>query len=183
MNAAIARFARDGYQKVSLSDIAADAGVSPTAIYRYFSDKETLFTAAVDADAEGLVALTRARLQVDVGPSLVDLLDLLSEALVAAIEDHPLVGRVLVDRGLLTKRVLELPSLVELRAEIASLLEELQAGGIVRASLDAKSAALALESIVLNHLAELTSAGSEGGSIYDDRWRAVVGLVDAALKP
>lgn len=181
---AIDRFAHDGYRRASLTDIAGRAGVTPTAVYRYFDDKESLFTAAVDADAEALVGLVRSRLDADdVGPSLVDLLDLISEGLAEAIDDHPLVLRVLADRDMVTQRVLELPSLLELRADIASLLELLQAEGMVRASIDAKSAALALESIVLNHLADLTAALPATASIYDARWHAIVELVEASLKP
>lgn len=183
VDAAVVRFATSGYQRVSLSDIAGDAGVSPTAIYRYFEDKGSLFTAAVDADAEALVDVVRTRLRVDVGPALVDLLDLLTAGLVEAIEDHPLVARVLADRSSLTKRVLELPSVLELRAEVAALLELGQAEGVVRASLDPAAAALALEATVLNRVTELMTVGRDARDIFDDRWRAVVGLVEAALTP
>lgn len=43
-------FARHGYQKVSVSEIAAEAGVSPATIYNYFGTKEQLH-AAVTVDA------------------------------------------------------------------------------------------------------------------------------------
>jgi len=54
IRAAIDRFAAEGFHRVSLTDIARDVGVSPTAVYRYFPDKEALFEAAVNADAEAL---------------------------------------------------------------------------------------------------------------------------------
>lgn len=44
--AAIAVFARDGYQGAAVDDIAAEAGLSKGSIYRYFKDKEALFHAA-----------------------------------------------------------------------------------------------------------------------------------------
>ncbi len=152
-------------------------------MYRYFDDKESLFTAAVNADAEALVAFVRSRLAVDVRPSLVDLLDLISDGLVEAIDGHPLVSRVLADRDMVTQHVLELPSVVGLRTDIVSLLELLQEQGVVRPSLDAKSAALALESIVLSHVADLTAALPATASIYHRRSHAIVGLVETALKP
>jgi hypothetical protein len=58
---------------------------------------------------------------------LIVLLDLLSEGIAAAVDDHPLVGRVLAgDRTMPLRRVLQVPSLVGLRSEIAGLLEVLQ---------------------------------------------------------
>jgi AcrR family transcriptional regulator len=45
--AALARFTDEGYDRASLRDIAADAGVDPSLIVHYFSTKETLFTEAL----------------------------------------------------------------------------------------------------------------------------------------
>ena len=53
LDAAIVRFAREGYRSTSLSAVARDAGLSPSAIYPYFPNKEALFIAAVDEDAAG----------------------------------------------------------------------------------------------------------------------------------
>lgn len=184
MDAAIARFALNDYNRVSLAEIAADAGVSATAIYRYFADKEALFEAAVDADAEALVSIARAKLSTGVGPSLIVLLDLLSEGIADAVVDHPLVGRVLAgDRTMPSRRGLQLPSLVGLRAEIATLIEMLQQQGLVRTSLEPASTAMALETIVLSHIAELAASGTRQEAQYYQSWQAVVRLVEVALKP
>ena len=51
LEAAIARFGRDGYRATSVADIARDAGVGGTVAYAYFPDKEALFLAALDEDA------------------------------------------------------------------------------------------------------------------------------------
>ncbi len=185
VHAAIARFAVNDYPRVSLADIAADAGVSATAIYRYFPDKEALFEAAVDADAEALVSIARAQLSTDVGPSLIVLLDLLSEGIAAAVHDHPLVGRVLAgDRTMPLRRVLQVPSLVGLlRSEIAGLLEVLRQQGLVRTSLDPATTAMGLETVVISHITELAASGTPPEASYYERWQAVVGLVEAALRP
>src|SRR2546422_5975699 len=63
LDAAIARFGRDGYRRTSVAEIARDARLSGTAAYVYFPNKEALFIAAVDEDAaavieEGLASLT-----------------------------------------------------------------------------------------------------------------------------
>lgn len=46
---ALQRFARDGYAATTLRDIAADAGVSPGLLYRYFASKEAVLLAVYDA--------------------------------------------------------------------------------------------------------------------------------------
>jgi AcrR family transcriptional regulator len=48
--AAREQFARNSYDKTSLRAIAADAGIDPAMIVRYFTNKELLFAAAVDLD-------------------------------------------------------------------------------------------------------------------------------------
>jgi AcrR family transcriptional regulator len=48
--AAREQFARYPYDKASLRAIAADAGIDPAMIMRYFTNKESLFAAAIDVD-------------------------------------------------------------------------------------------------------------------------------------
>ena len=89
IRAAIRRFSSEGFHRVSITDVARDVGVSPTAVYRYFPDKEALFEAAVDADAEALVMFARDALARDVGGSLLELLGRLAAGLVTAAHEHP----------------------------------------------------------------------------------------------
>src|ERR1700722_16358834 len=55
LDAAIARFGREGYRSTSVADIARDASVGGTVAYAYFPSKESLFFAAVDEDAAGVI--------------------------------------------------------------------------------------------------------------------------------
>src|SRR5437879_12290188 len=55
LDAAVARFGRDGYRGTSVAEIARDARLSGTAVYAYFPNKEALFIAAVDEDAAGVI--------------------------------------------------------------------------------------------------------------------------------
>src|SRR6187551_1395678 len=55
LDAAIARFGRDGYRPTSVADIARDADVGGTVAYAYFPNKEALFLAAIDEDAAGVI--------------------------------------------------------------------------------------------------------------------------------
>ena len=53
LDAAIDRFGRDGYEHTKWSDIAADVGVGPTALYHYFESKQhCLFVIMDDALVE-----------------------------------------------------------------------------------------------------------------------------------
>jgi AcrR family transcriptional regulator len=50
--AARERFAADGYEKATIRAIAADAGIDPAMVMRYFGSKEALFGAAAEFDLE-----------------------------------------------------------------------------------------------------------------------------------
>lgn len=47
LEAARARFTRDGFDRVGVRDIAADAGINAALVIRYFGSKENLFTEAI----------------------------------------------------------------------------------------------------------------------------------------
>jgi AcrR family transcriptional regulator len=48
--AARQRFASDGYERATIRAIAADAGIDPSLVMRYFTNKQGLFVAAADID-------------------------------------------------------------------------------------------------------------------------------------
>ncbi|MEA5360572.1 TetR family transcriptional regulator [Amycolatopsis sp., V23-08] len=48
LSAARDRFAADGYERTTLRMVAADVGVDPAMVIRYFGSKQGLFTAAAD---------------------------------------------------------------------------------------------------------------------------------------
>src|SRR3990167_6473471 len=52
LEAAKTLFLRHGYDGSSMDAIAAEAGVSKLTVYSHFTDKETLFSAAVNAECE-----------------------------------------------------------------------------------------------------------------------------------
>jgi AcrR family transcriptional regulator len=182
LDAAIQRFAADGYQRTSVTDIARDVGLTPAAVYAYFPGKEALFLAAVDADATGLVDLAARVLTAGGEQSLVALLTGLARDLVAAVHQHPLVARVLGGAEQLPiAQAMALESLQGLRTEIASYLRLGQDIGLVRDGIDPSAIALGLESIVVLWLPALVQAGDSLAS--DERWLAIVAVIEAALKP
>ena len=80
-------------------------------------------------------------------------------------------------------RILALPTLAEFRSELAELLEFGQSHGLVRGDLDPAVAALGLETVVLNQVGYLVASGTVERNEPDERWTAVVTLLDAALRP
>jgi AcrR family transcriptional regulator len=57
LDAARARFAHEGYDGVSLREIAGDAGVDAALVSRYFGSKEELFNAVLSATGDASVLL------------------------------------------------------------------------------------------------------------------------------
>jgi AcrR family transcriptional regulator len=179
LDAAIARFGRDGYRGTSVAEIARDARLSGTAAYVYFPNKEAMFVAAVDEDAaavieEGLTSLT-------------DDLDLehwrrtLIFTLLSAVEHHPLARRVLT--GLepeFTVRLIAIPALEQLRKECGERIRAQQFAGQVRADIDAQQIANGLVTIVLSLLMSLLQTGSDPATLLG---ADVAAVVEAALSP
>src|SRR5260221_6309858 len=118
LDAAIARFGREGYRATSVADVARDASVGGTVPYAYFADKEALFLAALDEDAAAVIDEGVSSTFDD--PALANWRQTLLFTLVVAVEHHPLARRLLA--GLepdVTGRVLETPALTELRKKCA----------------------------------------------------------------
>jgi TetR/AcrR family transcriptional repressor of mexJK operon len=56
LDAAKRMFTAQGFERVSMDQIAAEAGVSKLTVYSHFGDKETLFSAAISAKCEEQLA-------------------------------------------------------------------------------------------------------------------------------
>ena len=155
LEAAIRRFAADGYRRTSVSDIARDAGLTPAATYAYFPSKDALFRAAVDEDAAALIEQATPPENSEDSPT--DASGTLAErwlavpaALQAALDQHPLAKRVLgAQEPEVLPQLLELPSLAELRKRLASDFRAAQRDGLARRDIDADQLAMGLETIVL----------------------------------
>ncbi|MDQ1427754.1 MAG: hypothetical protein QOK39_1230 [Acidimicrobiaceae bacterium] len=182
--AAIGRFATDGFVRTSVSTIARDVHVTPGAPYRYFADKEALFLAAVDADGVALIDLVRTTAFGRLDGSIRGLLGRLTDQLGAALDEHPLVARVLSGAEPMgPERILALPNLAKLRAELTAMLQLGQQAGAVRDGVDPALLALGLETAVLYQLAHIASLRDSGAGADRERWAALATLVEAALQP
>ena len=165
LDAAIVRFGREGYRATSVADIARDAGVGGTVAYAYFDDKEALFLAAIDEDA---AAVIHEGLSTAFGnPELIEWRETLLFTLVGAVQNHPLARRLLA--GLepeVTRRVLEIPALNDLRKACAERLQAEQAAGTVRSDVDPVAIANGIVAIVLSLLMSVVQLGPEAASPY-----------------
>jgi AcrR family transcriptional regulator len=61
LDAAKQRFGTDGYERATIRAIAADAGIDPAMVMRYYGNKERLFAAAAEFDLRLPVLTTRGR--------------------------------------------------------------------------------------------------------------------------
>src|SRR5438477_2322664 len=176
LEGAIRRFAADGFRATSVADVARDADVTPAAAYAYFASKVALFTEAVDTDAAALIDSALA-------PVLVGEFDgdwsTLFHRLLAAVEEHPLAGRLLSGREPeFTERMLDIPALATLRQGLAELLAADQQAGEVRPDIDPKVIAMGLEMVVLSMLIAALQTGVE---LDGDHVAGVVAVLEAAM--
>jgi AcrR family transcriptional regulator len=160
LDAAIVRFAREGYRGTSIADVCRDAGLSTTASYPYFANKEALFVAAVDEDVAGLIADAVSLVAIDQQPDAWG--GVLMQALVDHMPGHPLASRIV--RGLepeFTMRLLHIPALQELRKTVTELIRTEQTDGRVRQDIDAGQTANGMVVIVISLLMATMQTGAD----------------------
>jgi AcrR family transcriptional regulator len=179
LDAAIARFGRDGYRATSVADIARDASIGGTVAYAYFPNKEALFLAAVDHDAAAVIVEGVSHILEDLDSD--DWRETLMFTLVEAVDQHPLARRLLA--GLepeVTARVMDIPALHELRKACAERLRTEQASGRARPDIDAVAVANGIVTICLSLLRAVVQIGSDVTATYASDIAAVFA---AALDP
>ncbi len=184
LTAAVARFAAEGFRRASIGDIARDVGITSGAVYRYFSDKEALFLAALDADTTALVDLVQVTFFDDLRATLAHDAPRLARRFTEALDHHPLAARAL--RGaepMGPDRIQSLPHLRALRERVQVLVRDAQRAGVVRADVDAAQMALGFETIVLHQLAHLSTLDAAERGQEHERWTAIAAVLEAALRP
>lgn len=180
LDAAIARFGRDGFRPTSVADIARDAQVSGTAAYAYFPNKEALFLAALDEDAAGVISEGVSHV-IEAGNGSEEWRETLVVTLVEAVQRHPLARRVL--SGLepeVTDRVVEIPAMQDLRKSVADRLRLDQEAGLVRGDVDPAMMADGAVGIIVSLLMTVLQLGAGPIEVYGP---GVWALFGAALDP
>lgn len=126
LKAALVRLQADGVAKLSLRALAADAGVSPTAVYRHFADKQALLAAIA---SDGFWGITR-HMQQHLGEVPCDTLTALQRIGVGYITyaaHHPAHYRLMFGQRMVERR--RFPELYQASsASFAVLRDTLQRG-------------------------------------------------------
>lgn len=100
LRTAIELFNRRGFDATSISDLAAELGVTKSAVYHHFPSKESLLAAALDEALEGLGSAVEAAAVASDGERSVVRLRTAVEAAVRILADHlPAVTLLLRVRG------------------------------------------------------------------------------------
>ena len=163
LDVAARRFAELGFRQTSVSAVARELEISPSAVYFHFANKEELFIAAFDREVSLLGDFT-----VGDGPeSLGDgYWKSVMAQIVSVLPRFPLVSRVL--RGQepdLMGRATTGEMARRLRDTISQSLLDGQEAGTVRTDIDVESTATALQAIMLSVL--ITTIQS-GGRLLSD---------------
>jgi AcrR family transcriptional regulator len=179
LKAAVVRFAREGFRGTSVADVCRDAGLSTTASYPYFANKEAIFVAAVDEDVAGLIdtAVSFVAMSEDAEHWARSMM----RGLLGRLAEHPLAGRIL--RGLepdFTMRLLHIPALEELRKSVTELIRVEQVEGVVRRDIDPAQTANGMVVIVISLLMAATQTGAAG---IDQVVGDVESVLHAATRP
>lgn len=134
---AIELFIRQGYDATSINDLAADLGITKSAIYHHFPSKEAILAAALDEALEGLTAAVAAAADATRDGRARDRLRATIEASVAILASHlPAVTLLLRVRG---NNPLEQSALARRRhidEDLASLVRQAVAEGDLRSDID-----------------------------------------------
>ncbi len=148
LNAAVACFARQGFYRTRIKDIASDAGVADGTVYLYFKNKEALLESIFSSVMVGF--LDRGRLRTAAGSA--------PERLSGLLELH--LSGLGADRDLATVFQIELRHSARLMESvgqgllrdyfrlIAEILEAGQREGSIRADLDPRFAARCIFGLV-----------------------------------
>jgi AcrR family transcriptional regulator len=179
VDAAIVRFAREGYRGSSVADICRDAGLSTTASYPYFPNKEALFVVAVDEDVAGLITDGFSLVVVETVPEHWG--GVILRGLLACIDEHPLARRIV--SGLepeFTTRLLGIPALAQLRKDVSDLIAAQQMSGLVRGDIEPVPMANGIVIIVISLLMSSVQTGGAGLDLVADDVEAVL---QAATRP
>lgn len=184
LTAAIERFGRDGFRSTAVTDIARDAGVGATVPYAYFANKETLFLAALDDDAAGVIHEGLSGL-LEGAETPTHWRESLIVTLVEALDRHPLARRIL--SGLepdVTERVIEIPAMLELRKAVTERLRSDQAAGLVRSDIDPESVGNGAVTVILSLLMSVLQFGGGAVARYGpDIWALFGAALDPADEP
>ncbi len=148
LNAAETLFARQGFAATTIKAIGKEAGVNPALLYYYFPDKERLYHAVLERRLGTATRELGQQLTPEAAP--LDALTLLLRAYARRMQEAPSIPRLLVRELADHQAAHALPIIREIAAglfrRICDIIAAGQAGGVIRADLDPRFAAISLVS-------------------------------------
>jgi AcrR family transcriptional regulator len=184
LDAAVARFAGQGFRDTTVAAVARDAGVTAPAVHQYFGSKQELFHAAFEYD----VAPVLAAFHGGAGPGRQLALDStaaqhgLVPRVAAEFAEHPLAMRVLQgNEPEHTADLMALPAVAAAHDQLTRRVAEDQRAGALRDDLPAGALADALETLVFALLlgpVQMSGENSDPGR----RW-AIAAVISRGIRP
>jgi AcrR family transcriptional regulator len=159
---ALARFAREGFDRANVADIVADAGVTERTFFRHFPSKESVLF----EDFASRLGWFRAAL--GVRPQAEPLLDAVRVAVESYPDDREVVRQVAQARAsLLSRRVIE-DQLRRVQSDFARAIEERAAARLPRSKQRALAAAVIGEAVAGALVSALRVWGEEDARDIDE---------------
>jgi AcrR family transcriptional regulator len=155
LEAAAAEFAAHGFRGATMSAIAHSAGLNEVTVFRYFPTKQQLYWEAVDFKIRnsGFFEDLLAVVETDGAP--VDVMSLLGETVIDAIDREPVTARLLylgiLEKGRERNFIMQ-KYVIPLIQALTRRVEAWTRSGTIRA-LDPESVATALLAIFITHCA------------------------------
>jgi|SRR5581483_8621316 len=170
--AARRRFARDGFHATTMDDVIAEAGVSSSVVYRWFSGKDELVAACVSEALEGVVEVLEESLRVE---PPVPVAEAVRRVVTAILErtsyDGQDLSAVVVHAWAEAMRAPAVRDLLggiytRIRQGLAELVRRHQAAGTMPVQLDADAVAYPLFSLVPGFIVQHLVLGTEETGAY-----------------
>ncbi|MDF1821623.1 MAG: TetR/AcrR family transcriptional regulator [Alcanivoracaceae bacterium] len=128
VQAALEALERDGPAALSLRNLARAVGVSPTAVYRHFANKDDLMATIATEGFEGLSAEMQRRLGSEPDADALRRLMILGEGYSGYAMSHPAHYRLMFGRRMVDKD--DYPALARAAAHSYGMLEQAVAGAV-----------------------------------------------------
>ncbi len=156
-----------------MSQLSRDAGLTPAAAYAYFEDKETFWSAAIQADLNALRLEVNASVVRSERPILDSVL-----ALIDMLPRHALARRVMVEGSPDDLQlVLAHPLFAATTTAVGQTLAVRQAAGRLPPGADPEQLALGMETVIFSFVLSTVRAGLTNSQ---ERIDAVVATLQAA---
>jgi AcrR family transcriptional regulator len=170
--AARRRFARDGFHATTMDDVSAEAGVSTSVVYRWFSGKDELVGACIGEVLQGVVEELEQTLRIEPPVPLMDAVRrMLTGILARTTKDGEDLTAIVVQAWAEAMRDPSVKNLLgtvytRMREGLAELVVRHQEAGTMSPDLNPEVAARQLFSLIPGFIVQHLVLGAEGLETY-----------------